>query len=1133
MVDVQTIRLASKNPLESFDVQVPMRQPSFPTCRLWPFLAGLLTTITGLSLPCVAFGEDEDNVGVRVPPGFEVSLYADDDLAHDIFSMTIDSLGRVVVSGPGYVRILIDTDGDGKAETFKQFADGPKTGAQGMYFLGRHLLCTGDAGLIFYRDRNADDRADGKPDVFLKIKTGSEHHAHAIRKGPDGWWYMIAGNSAEVTDTYATLPTSPIKKPAAGTLLRLKPDLSGGEIVADGFRNAYDFAFNRQGDLFTYDSDGERDVSLPWYRPTRVFHVLPGSNAGWVSRSWKRPGYFFDMPPVVASVGRGSPTGVACYRHTQFPHAYDGALFVLDWTFGRVLALPIQRSGETWKAKPIAFMTGAGQFGFAPTDVAVGPDGSLFVCVGGRGTRGGVFRVTYKGAKPKTVPQKPESMDEKLAACLDAPQPLSSWSRARWLPLAKQLDRKPFITATLDARLPVKRRLRAIEILTELFDGLDSATAKKLAFDRSAEVRARAVWSLGRTGTARPDTELIALFLNSDDPLVARCALEALQGAGAETDFSPLRAGLARQLGSKSRYTRQAATRIIPKLRAEGDFKLTTAISSRQDQAKVMLAFGALGRGKQAHRAIDLDALTRGLKFLSGEEYPVEFRLEAVRFMQMALGDVGPKGGKLPPVYDGYASRLDLSRYERDLDPVRIGIAGIYPTGQHQLDYELARLIAMLSPANPKLLDGVLAQITDESHPVDDIHHLIVASRIPVGRGRKQRAVIAKALIDLESKLTARKLHQDSNWDDRIGEMYAELVRHDPLLPVALLKQPKFGRPGHVIFLSQLPREYLQEAIAAFVRDISSDDDYPWTTDVVFVLGESDVAEHRQLVREQFENFALRSAVLLVLADKPETKDREKFIKGLDSALWDVLAACVDALGKLPVDRQAAEQWALLRLLRRLGTDPQEYPLREEVVKLLRRNTGRNFGYVFGKEGRKPQKAVIEKWTEAISRLHPSGAATLLGNSQRDVEELKTLLSQVDWDRGDPQRGGKLFKVRSCSQCHGGHRALGPDLAGVGSRFSRNDLFTAITLPNRDVSPRYQTTLIQTTKGKVYSGLVVYDSIDGVMLRNSTNQTFRIETDEIELRRTMNTSLMPTGLLKDLKPADLADLYAYIQSLGG
>ncbi|MCH8829917.1 MAG: hypothetical protein IID45_10100, partial [Planctomycetes bacterium] len=49
--------------------------------------------------------------------------------------------------------------------------------------------------------------------------------------------------------------------------------------------------------------------------------------------------------------------------------------------------------------------------------------------------------------------------------------------------------------------------------------------------------------------------------------------------------------------------------------------------------------------------------------------------------------------------------------------------------------------------------------------------------------------------------------------------------------------------------------------------------------------------------------------------------------------------------------------------------------------------------------------------------------------------------------------------------------------------------------------------------------------------RNGTNQTFRIEADDIEARRTLNQSLMPSGLLKGLKPQDLADLYAYLRSL--
>src|SRR5262245_55752630 len=81
----------------------------------------------------------QEAADVAVPDGFEATLFADDDLAHDVFSLAIDSFGRVVVSGSGYVKILQDTDGDGKADQAINFADGPKTGAQGMYFHGRDL----------------------------------------------------------------------------------------------------------------------------------------------------------------------------------------------------------------------------------------------------------------------------------------------------------------------------------------------------------------------------------------------------------------------------------------------------------------------------------------------------------------------------------------------------------------------------------------------------------------------------------------------------------------------------------------------------------------------------------------------------------------------------------------------------------------------------------------------------------------------------------------------------------------------------------------------------------------------------------------------------------------------------------
>ena len=187
--------------------------------------------------------------------------------------------------------------------------------------------------------------------------------------------------------------------------------------------------------------------------------------------------------------------------------------------------------------------------------------------------------------------------------------------------------------------------------------------------------------------------------------------------------------------------------------------------------------------------------------------------------------------------------------------------------------------------------------------------------------------------------------------------------------------------------------------------------------------------------------------------------------------------------------------------------------------------------FVFGPAGYQPQADAVTRWTDWATQTFPEEAKATLGAGSEDIESLRERLARVEWDAGDADRGAKLFISRACGQCHGGGKALGPDLAGAAGRFSKEDLFVAIALPNRDVSPRYQTLLVETAGGKIYTGLVVYESVDGILLRNGTNQTYRIEATEIASKRNLPNSLMPEALLKDLKDSDLADLYAYLKSL--
>jgi hypothetical protein len=135
-----------------------------------------------------------NDLGLRVARGFRVTLYADSSLANDIYAMTLDARGRVVVTSRGYIRTLLDTDDDGVADSATDFAT-TGTGGMGLCFDGNDLYFTGDGSFSRYVDSNGDSVADGPAQPILPAGAG-EHGGHAPRKGPDGWWYLIGGNDA-------------------------------------------------------------------------------------------------------------------------------------------------------------------------------------------------------------------------------------------------------------------------------------------------------------------------------------------------------------------------------------------------------------------------------------------------------------------------------------------------------------------------------------------------------------------------------------------------------------------------------------------------------------------------------------------------------------------------------------------------------------------------------------------------------------------------------------------------------------------------------------------------------------------------------------------------------------------------
>jgi putative membrane-bound dehydrogenase-like protein len=1072
--------------------------------------------------------------GFAVPDGFEVTLYADDDLASDIFSMTIDSHGRIVVASKGYIKILHDTDGDGRADKATLFSDMPKTGAHGMYFDGDDLICNGDNGVRKLYDTNGDGKCDKISPIWIPTIKDTEHAANGIAKGPDGWYYLISGNDAGLDKKSLVTATSPVKEPNAGVLMRFSPDGKEREVIAHGFRNPYDIDFNAFGDVFTVDADGERIHQMPYYAPNRLFDISTGLHHGWLlpgwQRGWSRPPYWPDSVPRLVEIGRGSPTGVTVYRHHGFPKKYRGGVFSLCWTFGNVYFFPLTRDGSTYKSEKETFMRTTGDVGFAPVDMAVGPDGDLFIAIGGRGTRGSVFRVHYTG---KVLPLP--GAGDPLREVLEADQPLSSWSRAKWVPAARKLGKEAFLNAVAETKLPLEERIRAVEIVTELFGGLPVELAKKVCVGKDdAELKARVLWAISRNEISLASRKLLVEMTRDTDPRIARAAWEGIlrlpDSLDPATHTPGWRAGLtdsdlrvhavtiqvARGPGRESFKAYQKKT-VDSGLAEEGLAGLWVDGIHPENPEKVTDYFDECGW-------VFIWTETDRAKY-----YPLI--LESVRLVQIALGDVNTDEGE-EKAFIGFVARSPEKIRSKHREAAARELAGIFPSGNDTLDLEIARTLAMLGEEVPGLPDKLAKKWTPQSRSDLDIHYLLALSRIPGNRSTEVTKQTAAALTGIHIKLAARGQKPTDQVPQILEVLLDRLMKHDPALAAALVADPNFGHPGHEMYAGKLPERETQAAARKLLTSIGKlDEDQTrtaWSPELVRLVASLPDKESLPILRQQFTDPRLADAITLILAAKKQPEDQPRFLDALNSTQPEVVRVAAKVLFELTQNQPKhapVEIGKAIRALRKLSQLKTEAAPRQALTELLTHWTGQNLN-----NDPDPVKTAAV-WVDWFKKTHPKDAAALPGLSEVDFAAWKQRLEKINWDAGNERTGQLIYQQKNCFRCHGDARRLGPDLTGVAQRFSRDDLFTAIILPNKDISPAYQPKSIVTTTGKVYTGMVIYDSPALTLLQTTPDTTVRITQEETQLVLPGAVSFMPAGLLDDLRDAELADLYAYIKTL--
>ncbi len=337
-------------------------------------------------------------------------------------SICTDPKGRLIVSDQygSLYRLTPPAAGQALETSAIEKIDLPVGQAHGLLYAFDSLYCivANEAfegrGLYRIQDTDGDDTFD-KVTLLRKMKGGGEHGPHSVVLSPDGQsLYVVVGNQTDLPPMQKTrvppfwgedqvLPRVYGRGFMRGTLAprgfiaKTDPEGKTWELMATGFRNQYDAAFSRDGELFTFDADMEWDVNTPWYRPTRVNHVVSGAEFGWRNGAAKWPAYYEDSLPGIADIGPGSPTGVCFGYGAKFPAKYQDAFFICDWSYGKLYAVHLQPDGATYSADFEEFISAQP---LPLTDICVHPgDGALYFTIGGRRTQSGLYRVTYTGTE--------------------------------------------------------------------------------------------------------------------------------------------------------------------------------------------------------------------------------------------------------------------------------------------------------------------------------------------------------------------------------------------------------------------------------------------------------------------------------------------------------------------------------------------------------------------------------------------------------------------------------------------------------------------------------------------------------------------------------------------------------------
>ncbi len=1052
----------------------------------------------------------------QIDPEFIVEEILTPEETGSLIAMEFDEFGRLLLSREGGPLLIADPNRPANDPArVKVYCDQVNT-CQGILALNGQVYVTamGPEGLGLYQLKDIDRNSE--IDTVKKIVgfTGGlgEHGPHGVQLGPDGLIYVILGNGTQVEGDVAA--NSPYRhwyegdlvpryedpgghavgvKAPGGTIIRMELDGSNIERFAGGIRNAYDLVFDERGDLLIHDSDMESDYDAPWYRPNNVYFVPAGAELGWRSGWSNFPIHAIDQTPPLCGTGRGSPTGAVLYQHLHFPARYHDTVFLADWSEGRILALYKQPTGAGYSAITDVFMSGKP---LNVCDLAVGEDGALYFCAGGRGTSGGVFRISWTG----TVPDAMLEFNSELAKVVRHPQPNSAWARQNIAAIAKNLGDKwssSMEGVVKEARNPARFRMRALQLMVLYGPTPSDDLLTQLASDSEPDIRSETARLCGLNRT-EVGMELLEKLMADSDPRVRRCAGEAFLRTGANPRLESLKPLLSTNDRIESAVGRRLLERIPA---AEWENEL---LNTENTRLFINSSMALMTSEPTLERAYII--LARCSATLEGFVSDLDF-LDLLRVTQLALIQGKVEAAKVPGLVE------------------RIGEE--FPSGNSIINQELAKIMAYLKIGT---LDGrIETYLKSSQHDLNERLHVAMYLQFvgdPLQPGTRLALIAAMESGRSPETSPGLRMYLKRAVEDAAKTLTPEQVEivlangvqwPDAVIP-AFYQLPEKLDPKMIDRVIALDKALKQsdEASADQLR-----------LGVIAVLARSGDPTSMDYLRKLWiDEESRRNEIAIGLAEQPAAENWPYLVTSLPAL--DDLTGREIVQKLLDVDRRPVEPkhyWELIRLgyrMRNAGAI--------DATRLLERWTGETL-----EQASFDWKSRLDIWKNWFEKTYtefpPIVTMAEKKSGRHTIDGLTDYLETAGL--GDRMRGQHLFASTQCATCHR-HGAtgqnVGPDLSNLAQRFSIREVIEATLDPSAHIPDRYRSKVILTIDGDQHTGMAVAQPEGGYLVLRSDGQRIRVAQDEIDAIKDSPVSAMPEGLLDPLSPSEVADLAAFLMN---